>query len=46
MPTLISEPTRIACAGNKPKLIDEYIGQINSKATAMSVAHMRSPAGW
>jgi ethanolamine utilization protein EutQ len=46
MPTLISEPTRIACAGNKPKLIDEYIGQINSKTTAISVAHMRSPAGW
>jgi mannose-6-phosphate isomerase-like protein (cupin superfamily) len=46
MPTLISEPTRIACAGNKPKLIDEYIGQINSKTSAISVAHMRSPGGW
>jgi mannose-6-phosphate isomerase-like protein (cupin superfamily) len=46
MPTLIPEPTRIACAGNKPKLIDEYIGQINSKTSAISVAHMRSPGGW
>jgi ethanolamine utilization protein EutQ len=46
MPTLVSEPTRIACAGNKPKLIDEYIGKVNSKSSAVSVAHMRSPEGW
>ena len=46
MPTLISRPTRIQAAGNKPKLIDEYIGRINSKTQAASVAHMRSPQGW
>jgi ethanolamine utilization protein EutQ len=46
MPTLISQPTRITSAGNKPKLIDEYIGRVNSKTPAVSVAHMRSPAGW
>jgi ethanolamine utilization protein EutQ len=46
MPTLISQPTRIAAAGNKPKLIDEYIGRVNSKTSAASVAHMRSPSGW
>ena len=46
MPTLISQPTRIASAGNKPKLIDEYIGRVNSKHSAVSVAHMRSPQGW
>jgi ethanolamine utilization protein EutQ len=46
MPTLISQPTRIQSAGNKPKLIDEYIGRVNSKTSAASVAHMRSPAGW
>ena len=46
MPTLIPEPTRIQSAGNKPKLIDEYIGRVNSKTSATSVAHMRSPAGW
>jgi|SRR5580704_8699131 ethanolamine utilization protein EutQ len=45
-PTLISQPTRIAAAGNKPKLIDEYIGRVNSKDDAASVAHMRSPQGW
>ncbi|HLV88123.1 MAG TPA: cupin domain-containing protein [Candidatus Sulfotelmatobacter sp.] len=46
MPTLISAPTRISAAGNKPKLIDEYIGRVNSKTGAASVAHMRSPSGW
>lgn len=46
MPTLISKPTRIQAAGNKPKLIDEYIGQVNSKTSGVSVAHMRSPQGW
>ena len=46
MPTLISQPTRIQAAGNKPKLIDEYIGRVNSKTSSASVAHMRSPQGW
>lgn len=46
MPTFVSQPTRIQAAGNKPKLIDEYIGRVNSKTNAASVAHMRSPQGW
>jgi len=46
MPTLVPQPTRIAAAGNKAKLIDEYIGRVNSKTSALSVAHMRSPQGW
>jgi mannose-6-phosphate isomerase-like protein (cupin superfamily) len=46
MPTLIPQPTRIQAAGNKPKLIDEYIGRVNSKTSVASVAHMRSPQGW
>ena len=46
MPTLISQPTRIQASGNKPKIIDEYIGRVNSKTSAASVAHMRSPQGW
>jgi len=46
MPTLIPHPTRIPSAGNKPKLIDEYVGRVNSKTSAASVAHMRSPAAW
>lgn len=46
MPTLIAQPTRITAAGNKPKLIDEYVGRVNSKDSSVSVAHMRSPQGW
>jgi len=46
MPTLVAQPTRITAAGNKPKLIDEYIGRVNSKTADVSVAHMRSPQGW
>ncbi len=46
MPTLITQPTRIQAAGNKPKLIDEYIGHVNSRTSAASVAQMRSPEGW
>jgi mannose-6-phosphate isomerase-like protein (cupin superfamily) len=46
MPTLIPAPTRVAAAGNKPKLIDEYVGRVNSKTAELSVAHMRSPGGW
>lgn len=46
MPNLVATPTRITAAGNKPKLIDEYIGRVNSSTSALSVAHMRSPGGW
>jgi len=46
MPTLITNPTRITAAGNKPKLIDEYLGRVNSQTSAVSIAHMRSPQGW
>jgi ethanolamine utilization protein EutQ len=46
MPTFISEPTRIQAAGTKPKLIDEYVGRVNSQTDTLSVAHMRSPQGW
>jgi len=46
MPTLIAAPTRVEAAGNKPKLIDEYVGRVNSHTDSISVAHMRSPGGW
>jgi len=46
MPELIPTPTRIVAAGDKPKAIDEYVGRVNSRTTALSIAHMRSPAGW
>ena len=43
---LIPAATRIAAAGNKPKIIDEYIGRVNSGDSRLSIAHMRSPGGW
>jgi mannose-6-phosphate isomerase-like protein (cupin superfamily) len=46
MPELIAAPTRIEAAGNKPKLIDEYVGRVNNREQRASVAHMRSPSGW
>lgn len=46
MPTFIQAPTRIQPAGNLPKLIDEYVGRVNSREDRISIAHMRSPAGW
>ena len=46
MPRLIDAPTRIAAAGNKPKLIDEFVGRVNTGDGELSVAVMRSPPGW
>lgn len=46
MPTLVNGATRIQAAGNMPKLIDEYVGRVNTREENISVAHMRSPAGW
>ena len=43
---LIAAPTSIQAAGNKPKLIDEYIGLVNNHEQRISVARMRSPGGW
>jgi mannose-6-phosphate isomerase-like protein (cupin superfamily) len=44
MPQLIAAPTLIPVPGNK--IIEEYIGRVNSDDAQASVAHMRSPAGW
>ena len=46
MPQLIQGPSIIEAAGNKPKIIREYVGRVNSGTGAVSVAHMTSPAGW
>ena len=46
MPTLIKEPSIVEAAGNKPKIIREYVGRVNSDTTALSIAHMQSPSGW
>ena len=46
MPTFIAAPMRITAAGNKPKIIQEFIGRVNSKTEALSIAHMKSPGSW
>ena len=43
---LIKNPTQISAVGNKPKIIKEYIGRVNSKTSEVSIARMNSPAGW
>ncbi len=42
----IDTPTVIEAAGTKPKLIEEFVGRVNSATSEVSVARMRSPAGW
>ena len=46
MPRLIESPTRIEAPGNKIKIIEEYVGRVNSGTSQVSAAHMRSPEGW
>jgi quercetin dioxygenase-like cupin family protein len=46
MATLIDKPTVVAAAGTKPKRIEEFIGRVNSKTSALSIARMKSPPGW
>src|SRR5271157_4185445 len=46
MARLIHAPTVIEAAGNKPKLIEEFVGNVNSKSAHVSIARMKSPSGW
>jgi mannose-6-phosphate isomerase-like protein (cupin superfamily) len=46
MATFIEKPTRIQAAGQPPKSIEEFIGRINSRSEAVSIARMVSPSGW
>jgi mannose-6-phosphate isomerase-like protein (cupin superfamily) len=46
MPALIAKPSIIHAAGNKPKVIEEYIGRVNSDTADVSIARMKSPSGW
>ena len=42
----INTPTVIKAAGNIPKIIEEFIGHVNSKTPALSIARMKSSEGW
>ena len=46
MALFIPKPTTIQAAGQPPKLIEEFIGLVNSGTPAVSIARMRSPCGW
>ncbi len=46
MATHIKSPSRIEAAGNKPKIIEEFIGRVNSDTSDISIARMKSPSGW
>ena len=46
MATLIQSPTEIQACGNIPKVIEEFVGRVNSGTREVSVARMRSPQGW
>jgi len=46
MAKLIAKPTIVQAAGNKPKVIEEFIGRVNSGTAGVSIARMKSPGGW
>ncbi|MFC1848978.1 cupin domain-containing protein [candidate division CSSED10-310 bacterium] len=46
MARLIEKPTKIQACGTKEKKIKEFIGNVNSKTDAVSIAKMESPQGW
>ena len=46
MPEIIESPSRVQAAGTKPKLIDEFVGRVNTGEERLSIARMQSPEGW
>lgn len=46
MPIKIDKPAVIKAAGNKPKIIEEFIGRVNTGTESISIARMQSPSGW
>jgi quercetin dioxygenase-like cupin family protein len=46
VPELIESPVRVEAAGEPPKRIEEFAGRASNGEERVSVARMRSPAGW
>jgi mannose-6-phosphate isomerase-like protein (cupin superfamily) len=46
MPKHIEQPAVVKAAGNKPKIIEEFVGRVNSRTDSVSIARMKSPSGW
>lgn len=42
----IQKPTTIKAVGQPRKVIEEFIGRVNSGTVAVSIARMKSPSGW
>lgn len=42
----VDKPAVVKPAGNMPKVIEEFVGRVNTGTDAVSVARMRSPSGW
>ncbi len=43
---LIDNPSVIEACGTRPKVIQEFIGTVNSGTSDISIARMKSPQGW
>jgi mannose-6-phosphate isomerase-like protein (cupin superfamily) len=46
MAKLIDSPQSVHAAGTPPKLIEEFVGRLNSGTSQVSIARMKSPEGW
>ena len=46
MTKLIEKPVQVEAAGKPPKTIEEFVGRVNTGNAGVSIARMRSPAGW
>jgi mannose-6-phosphate isomerase-like protein (cupin superfamily) len=42
----IDKPTVVPAEGTEPKIIEEYVGRVNTGDASVSIARMRSPQGW
>ncbi|MCU0455076.1 MAG: hypothetical protein MUE74_02145 [Bacteroidales bacterium] len=43
---IYNSPSVIKAEGKGDKIIKEFIGLVNSGTSEISIAHMKSPAGW
>jgi mannose-6-phosphate isomerase-like protein (cupin superfamily) len=46
MPMHLKSPSVVKAAGNRQKIIEEFIGRVNSRDSKVSIARMKSPGGW
>ncbi len=42
----IKKAARVEAAGTPPKIIEEFVGRVNTGEDRLSIARMRSPRGW